>query len=130
LKIYDKRKKLLAIIIDPSGDESSKNFYTEDSLDIQVASFKLKKDDNIDRHYHLAQNRSISTTSEVIYVISGILEVSIYDDEMDLVKTTEIDNGKIIVLLSGGHEIKIIEDSNFIEVKQGPYDEENDKKRF
>ena len=130
MKIYDKRKKLLAIIIDSSGDESSKNFYTEDSLDIQVASFKFKKDDNIDRHYHLAQNRSISTTSEVIYVISGILEVSIYDDEMDLVKTAEIDNGKIIVLLSGGHEIKIIEDSNFIEVKQGPYDEENDKKRF
>ena len=49
---------------------------------------------------------------------------------MDLVETTEIDNGKIIVLLSGGHEIKTIEDSNFIEVKQGPYDEENDKKRF
>ena len=36
----------------------------------------------------------------------------------------------MVALVDGGHEIEILEDSNFIEVKQGPYFEEKDKTRF
>jgi hypothetical protein len=36
----------------------------------------------------------------------------------------------LIILLQGAHAINILEDSKFIEVKQGPYDPENDKERF
>ena len=35
-----------------------------------------------------------------------------------------------IMIFDGGHAINIIEDSKFIEIKQGPYDPENDKERF
>ena len=38
--------------------------------------------------------------------------------------------GMIIIIFDGGHAINIIEDSKFIEIKQGPYDPENDKERF
>ena len=39
-------------------------------------------------------------------------------------------SGESIILVSGGHGIEIIEDSKFIEIKQGPYKEEADKIRF
>jgi hypothetical protein len=32
--------------------------------------------------------------------------------------------------MSGGHGLKLLEESKFIEVKQGPYDEKTDKVRF
>mgnify|MGYP005698998881 FL=1 len=36
----------------------------------------------------------------------------------------------MVALFNGGHEIHIDEQTQFIEVKQGPYDEEKDKTRF
>ena len=106
------------------------DFYTENNLDMQVASFNLKKGENIDRHYHYKQNRNIQTTSEVIYVQEGNLEIEIYDNEKNFVDKLSASEGMIIIIFDGGHAINIIEDSKFIEIKQGPYDPENDKERF
>ena len=130
MKIYDKNGYILAFIVDGNKNEQAKNFYTENNLDIQVASFNLKEGENIDRHYHYKQNRNIQTTSEVIYVQEGNLEVEIYDNEKNFVDKLSASKGMIIIIFDGGHAINIIEDSKFIEIKQGPYDPENDKERF
>ena len=130
MKIYDKNGYILAFIVDGNKNEQAKNFYTENNLDIQVASFNLKEGENIDRHYHYKQNRNIQTTSEVIYVQEGNLEIEIYDNEKNFIDKLSASEGMIIIILDGGHAINIIEDSKFIEIKQGPYDPENDKERF
>ena len=45
--------------------------------------------------------------------------------------TTEIVNkGQVIALFNGGHGFKSLLNSKFLEVKQGPYTEEQDKERF
>ena len=45
--------------------------------------------------------------------------------------TTEIVNkGQVIALFNGGHGFKSLSNSKFLEVKQGPYIEEQDKERF
>ena len=41
-----------------------------------------------------------------------------------------LEKGDIILLSKGGHGFEIIEESEIIEVKQGPYDKELDKERF
>ena len=130
MKIYDKNGDLLAFIVNANKNEQAKNFYTENNLDMQVASFNLKGGENIDRHYHYKQNRNIQTTSEVIYVQEGNLEIEIYDNEKNFVDKLSVSEGMIIIIFDGGHAINIIEDSKFIEIKQGPYDPENDKERF
>ena len=130
MKIYDKNGHILAFIVNANKNEQAKNFYTENILDMQVASFNLKEGENIDRHYHYKQNRNIQTTSEVIYVQEGNLEVEIYDNEKNFVDKLSASEGMIIIIFDGGHAINIIEDSKFIEIKQGPYDPENDKERF
>ena len=130
MKIYDKNGVILAFIVNANKNEQAKNFYTENNLDIQVASFNLKAGENIDRHYHYKQNRNIQTTSEVIYVQEGYLEIEIYDNEKNFVDKLSAFEGMIIIIFDGGHAINIIEDSKFIEIKQGPYDPENDKERF
>ena len=98
--------------------------------DIKDMHFMLQKEDIILRHCHPNQKRSINTTSEVIVVQSGTLEVDIYDKNHEFVDSFELNEGDIGILIDGGHGIKIIEDCKFVEVKQGPYDEKTDKVRF
>ena len=58
------------------------------------------------------------------------MEFEIYDKNLELVTTEIIGSGEAVALISGGHGIKILEDTKFFEVKQGPYIEKIDKKRF
>ena len=124
------RKKLTGYIDWYEKNNDTKNFYTSNDLDIQVASFNLNSQDVIERHFHYSQNRKITTTSEVIYLQTGKIEVEIYDTNKQFVQNLLVEEEMIIILLQGAHAINILEDSKFIEVKQGPYDPENDKERF
>ncbi len=130
MNIYDNEQNLLAVLIDTKKNNDTKNFYTSNDLDIQVASFNLSSQDVIERHFHYSQNRNIKTTSEVIYLQSGKIEVEIYDLNKKFVQNVLVKEEMLIILLQGAHAINILEDSKFIEVKQGPYDPENDKERF
>ena len=60
----------------------------------------------------------------------GKIEVEIYDTNLELNSIHEIKNNEIIALFNGGHQIRMLEKSKFIEVKQGPYNPETDKKHF
>ena len=60
MKIYDKNNQLLALLLDFNKIEDSKYFATDDSQELQVASFKLNKDEEILRHIHPPQDRNIN----------------------------------------------------------------------
>ena len=63
-------------------------------------------------------------------MIDGKIKVDLYDKENVFIETVIIQKGEIIVMLDGGHSIEILEDSKFVEVKQGPYEENSDKNHF
>ncbi len=130
MKIFDKNKNLLAMIIKDEDVEYEKYFATDSDQDLQIAKFNLKKDTKIDRHIHLEQKRTIYSTSEVIVITRGQIEVEIFDKNLELVDNLIAKKGDIVALFQGGHGLKMSTDCEFIEVKQGPYLEEIDKKRF
>jgi len=130
MKLYDSNNLLLAQKVKPFSTDSQKQFFTDDHLDFQVASFFLEKDSEIERHIHNKQNRIIETTSEALILISGKIEVAIYDNDLKFIDKFIVMPGEIIVMFSGGLSLKVIEEAKFIEIKQGPFDENNDKKRF
>ena len=53
-----------------------------------------------------------------------------YDDEKNYLESRILESGDVILLAFGGHGFEMIEDSEIIEVKQGPYVGEADKTRF
>ena len=128
--INDENGELLAIVLRPADSDTSKYFATDNEIELQLASFKLEEGDEILRHYHPKQERNISLTSEVILVTDGKIEVEIYDNNLELYATEIINEKEVIALFSGGHKITMLEDAKFIEVKQGPYDPNTDKKHF
>lgn len=69
-------------------------------------------------------------TQEVLFIKKGILRVDFYDEYEDYLESKDLHAGDIILLISGGHGFQVLEEVEMIEVKQGPYAGENDKKRF
>jgi hypothetical protein len=130
MKIFDRNKRLLAIVIKSNDIVSGKNFITEDSNEFQLASFSLEKNEVIQKHFHPQQERNIKNTSEVLVLLEGEMLIDIYDEELKLVESLKLLSGDTIGFYSGGHGIKLTKESRFIEVKQGPFDESTDKKRF
>ena len=130
MKIFDKDKNLLGMIVKNEDMESDKYFATDAHQDLQIAKFNLKKNVTIDKHRHRDQKRTIFSTSEVIIITKGEIEVEIFDNNLELVHNSIAKKGDIIALFHGGHGLKMSTDCEFIEVKQGPYIEEIDKKRF
>jgi len=130
MEIFDKKNNLIAIIHLANEFKEGKNFYTKEDADFQFGSFSLKAGENIDYHIHNLQDRNIDKTSEGIVVISGKMNIELFDDSKELLFEKDLTSGDAILIFQGGHGIKIIDDCKFLEFKQGPYDEKKDKKYF
>jgi hypothetical protein len=127
--IFDDKNNLICKIIYPDYELSNK-FYTEDSLPIQVASFNKDSGDVIENHIHLKNKRIVEETGEIIIVQKGKIEVKIFDSEKNLLATEILNNNCIACFYGGGHGFKMLTDTLFLEIKQGPYNEKLDKEKF
>lgn len=130
MKIQDSNGNLIAQIVNVNEADGYKQFYTENEEDIQFGIFNLPNNEKIQKHYHPEQARKIKTTSEVLILLSGSMKVSLYDESQKHLKDITLNEGNVLITVSGGHGIEVLEDSKFIEIKQGPYDENSDKVRF
>ena len=79
---------------------------------------------------HNKVSREVFYTQEVLFIKSGKVRIDFYDDEKNYLQSRTLNKGDIILLAFGGHGFEMIENSEIIEVKQGPYCGEKDKERF
>jgi hypothetical protein len=56
--------------------------------------------------------------------------VLLYDDEGVLIAERILKEGDILVLVSGGHAFRMIQDTIMLEIKQGPYTGLAEKEHF
>ena len=84
----------------------------------------------IQRHLHRSLDRTIRGTSEVLLIKKGRCEVDIYNGAKQTVATRELREGDILLTVEGGHGFRILEDTIFVEIKQGPYSGAQEKELF
>ncbi|QQR96702.1 MAG: hypothetical protein IPK18_07170 [Sphingobacteriales bacterium] len=120
----------LAIIIKSNYHNESIEFFTNDNDSQQLGYMNRPKDYVIPPHRHNIVSREVHLTQEVLFIKNGKVRIDFYDNEQNYVISTILDKGDVILLADGGHGFKMIEQSEIIEVKQGPYCGENDKIRF
>jgi mannose-6-phosphate isomerase-like protein (cupin superfamily) len=72
----------------------------------------------------------VHLTQEVLFIKSGKVRVDFYSNEQVYLESRILNQGDVILLSDGGHGFKMLEPSEIIEVKQGPYCGEQDKVRF
>ena len=74
--------------------------------------------------------RKVELTQEVLFIKSGKVRVDFYDDNQDYLESRILNQGDVVLLANGGHGFQMLETSEMIEVKQGPFCGEMDKVRF
>ena len=131
IKHITHKSKILAIIIKSKYlKKKGVNFFTNPKLNQQVAYMNHAKNHLIEPHIHKKIIRKISGTSEVLIILSGKMKVNFYSKKKIFIKSKIVNKNDIIILLDGGHGFKMINNCKFIEVKQGPFISNKDKKRF
>lgn len=120
--------EILAIIIPADFREEGVRFFTPDQFSQQLAFMKHSQGHEIQPHVHCPVPREVQYTQEVLIIRRGRLRVDFYDGE-NYLESRELGAGDVILLASGGHGFKVLEELEMIEVKQGPYAGE-DKVRF
>jgi len=128
-KIYD-NEKLLSVIVRREFEKEGIEFFTPDTFSQQIGYMKRPVNYVIPPHTHNAVQRDVHFTQEVLLIKSGKIRVDFYDDEQNYLESRVLFPGDVVLLAYGGHGFEMLEESEIIEVKQGPYAGEQDKVRF
>ena len=122
--------KLLAIIIRSEYSKDGIEFFTPDDFSQQLAYMSRPAGYVITPHIHNKLAREVFYTQEVLFIRKGKVKIDFYDDDRQIIDTRILETGDVILLASGGHGFEMLEQTEMIEVKQGPFAGEQDKVRF
>jgi uncharacterized protein with PhoU and TrkA domain len=119
--IADSAGQVLAYVVrgNPAPDRTT--FLTPPEATLQVGYVVYGAGQEIARHMHLAVDRHIVGTAEVLLVQRGRCEVDVYADDRSLIDRRELRQGDVLIALGGGHAFRLLEDTVLLEVKQGPF---------
>ena len=106
------------------------NFLTPPNLTHQVGSIRHKKNHQIFPHLHLINKRKIDYTSEVLIIQKGKVRIDLYSPSKKYLFSKILIKNDILILIKGAHGFKILEPTDILEIKQGPYNSKKDKIRF
>ena len=119
-----------AIIIRNEFQSTGIHFFTQNEYSQQLGYMNHKKGHIIYPHVHANVERKVHFTKEVLFIKKGKVRADFYLDNQSYLFSTILFTGDVILLAYGGHGFEILEDSEIIEVKQGPFVGEIDKVRF
>jgi hypothetical protein len=130
IEYFKNGKILYAIIIDSSYKQDGINFFTPNNFSQQLGYMNRPKGYKIPPHYHNVIKREVKLTNEVLFIKSGKVKVNFYDENQTYLENRILKKGDIILLAKGGHGFEMLEKSEILEIKQGPYAGDEDKTRF
>lgn len=122
--------KELALIIRRSYHNDGIEFFTPSNYSQQIGYMNRPAGYVIAPHVHNPVTREVHYTKEVLLIRSGRLRVDFYSETQQYLESTILEAGDVILLSYGGHGFEMLEPTEIIEVKQGPYAGDEDKTRF
>ena len=124
------KSEILAIIIRANYKDNGVKFFTPNEFSQQLGYMNHSKGHIIEPHLHNNIPRNINFTKEVLFIKSGKVRIDFYSDDKDYIESYILCKGDVILLATGGHGFEMLEPTELIEVKQGPYFANKDKNRF
>jgi mannose-6-phosphate isomerase-like protein (cupin superfamily) len=120
----------IGIIIRADHNNNGIEFFTPDVFSQQLAYMNRPQGYVIPPHVHNPVKRDVVWTQEVLYIKAGRVRVDFYTDGRHYLESRIVSTGDVILLAAGGHGFEMLEPTEMIEVKQGPYCGDQDKTRF
>jgi len=121
---------VLAIILKAKYSSDGIKFFTPNEYSQQLGYMNRPLGYSIDPHIHNSVPREVQYTKEVLLIKSGKVRVDFYSEKKLYCFSKILFTGDIILLSMGGHGFYMLEQSEIIEVKQGPYAGDHDKTHF
>ncbi len=116
-------KQVLAIIFYNHPIDPGVHFFTDDHNSLQVGKQRRIKGEMIKPHKHMAVKvERTETLQEVLYIEKGKVKITFYTDDRKPFENRVLGPGEAILLIKGGHGFEFLEETEMIEIKQGPYD--------
>ncbi|MCG3129722.1 MAG: hypothetical protein FLDDKLPJ_00457 [Phycisphaerae bacterium] len=119
--------RTLALIVRGGTSPDMTRFVTPAESELQVGYVVRPASGAIRPHRHRLTDRRITGTGEVLYVLRGRCEADFYDGDPEPIATRELCTGDLLVLTGAGHGFRMLEDTTFLEVKQGPFSGDGEK---
>jgi len=120
----------LAVILRADYYADGIKFFTPNDFSQQLGYMNRPQGYVIPPHVHNPVAREVQFTKEVLIIRSGKVRVDFYDDDQNYLESRILNQGDIVLLAFGGHGFEMLEASEIVEIKQGPYAGEGDKTRF
>ncbi len=124
-------QEILAIFISHQQIQPGVKFFTPDANSLQAGQHSYPKGKVINPHKHCqVKIERFETLQEVLYITKGKIKVDVFTDEGEKLAEKILVSGDMAIMIAGGHGFEMLEDAEFIEVKQGPYNPESKKPLF
>jgi hypothetical protein len=117
-----------AMIIRREFREPGIHFVTPSDYSQQLGFMSHPAGHRIKPHVHREVRREVRRTQEALFLRKGKLRVDFYDDQGARLDSRTLVEGDVILLATGGHGFEVLEPCEMIEVKQGPYVGDEDKR--
>lgn len=111
----------LAIIVRAEYEPESIEFLTTNDQSLQLGVMRRPRGHVIAPHIHKPVPRTVQYTYEALFIARGRVEVTFFNERREVVVKRELRQGDCVMLMTGGHGFRVLEDCKMIEVKQGPY---------
>jgi len=118
----------LATILRTQFDKDGTHFFTEDNDSMQLSFQRRPTGQQVGPHAHNPAKREISETQEVLWFKKGRARFDFYDDNGAYLESHIVHTGDVVLLARGGHGYQVLEEVELVEVKQGPYLGDADKR--
>jgi hypothetical protein len=122
--------QLLALILRRHYREEGTHFFTPDDYAQQLGYLRLPRGHIIKPHLHNTMSRTVFHTQEVLVILRGQLRVDFYTQSQEYCESRVMLPFDVVLLISGGHGFKVLEATEMLEIKQGPYLGATDKTSF
>lgn len=91
---------------------------------LQVVTHKRLQNEYTKPHMHAQKKRITKKLQECLVVVKGKIKVDLYSKSKKYFKSIYLLSGETIIFISGGHGVRILQDSEIIEIKNGPFIED------
>jgi hypothetical protein len=95
---------------------------TSEAGALQMLTLSYSQGKIIKSHLHTPKKRVTNNLQECLVVIKGKIAVDFYNPQAEKrIKSVFVKRGEAILILQGGHGVRIIEDAEIFEFKNGPF---------
>ena len=113
--------KIFALVFDLSSIKEGSFPVTDASWPIQLLLMNRQRGHVVKKHMHKKIRKISQQPQEAIVVMKGVIQASIFDRKGKLIAKKTISSGQCLLMVDGGHEVKIIKDALIYAFKDGPY---------